>query len=112
VPRAHDELQNILSPANGSPVINPSQDIVLGLYYLTTARSFEKGEGMVFTDPWEVTAAHHAGHLGLHARIKCRVHGVHTETTCGPIIVGELLPEKLGFENVNLVLNKKNIGRW
>ncbi|SNR65827.1 DNA-directed RNA polymerase subunit beta' [Humidesulfovibrio mexicanus] len=102
---------NILSPANGSPVINPSQDIVLGLYYLTTARSFEKGEGMVFTDPWEVTAAHHAGHLGLHARIKCRVHGVLTETTCGRIIVGELLPEKLGFENVNLVLNKKNIGR-
>ena len=102
---------NILSPANGSPVINPSQDIVLGLYYLTTARSFEKGENMVFTDPWEVIAAHHSGHLGLHARIKCRVHGVLTETTCGRIIAGELLPEKLGFENVNLVLNKKNIGR-
>jgi len=102
---------NILSPANGSPVINPSQDIVLGLYYLTTARSFEKGEGMVFTEAWEVIAAHHSGHLGLHARIKCRVKGQLTETTCGRIIVGELMPEKLGFENVNLVLNKKNIGR-
>ncbi|MDP2847248.1 MAG: DNA-directed RNA polymerase subunit beta' [Humidesulfovibrio sp.] len=102
---------NILSPANGSPVINPSQDIVLGLYYLTTSRSFEKGEDMVFTDAWEVIAAHHSGHLGLHARIKCRVRGVLTETTCGRIIAGELLPEKLGFENVNLVLNKKNIGR-
>ena len=102
---------NILSPANGSPVINPSQDIVLGLYYLTTARSFEKGEGMIFTEAWEVIAAHSAGHLGLHARIKCRVNGVLTETTCGRIIAGELLPEKLGFENVNLVLNKKNIGR-
>ncbi|MDR3640192.1 MAG: DNA-directed RNA polymerase subunit beta' [Humidesulfovibrio sp.] len=102
---------NILSPANGSPVINPSQDIVLGLYYLTTARSFEKGEGMVFTEAWEVIAAHHAGHLGLHARIKCRVNGVLTETTCGRIIAGELLPQELGFENVNLVLNKKNIGR-
>jgi len=102
---------NILSPANGSPVINPSQDIVLGLYYLTTARSFEMGEGMIFTEAWEVIAAHHSGHLGLHARIKCRVNGVLTETTCGRIIVGELLPEGLGFENVNLVLNKKNIGR-
>jgi DNA-directed RNA polymerase subunit beta' len=102
---------NILSPANGSPVINPSQDIVLGLYYLTTARSFEKGEGMIFTEAWEVIAAHHAGHLGLHARIKCRVNGVLTETTCGRIIAGELLPSTLGFENVNLVLNKKNIGR-
>ncbi|MBU1229284.1 MAG: DNA-directed RNA polymerase subunit beta' [Proteobacteria bacterium] len=102
---------NILSPANGSPVINPSQDIVLGLYYLTTARSFEKGENMVFTEAWEVIAAHHSGHLGLHARIKCRVGGKLIETTCGRIIVGELLPEKLGFENVNLVLNKKNIGR-
>ena len=102
---------NILSPANGSPVINPSQDIVLGLYYLTTARSFEKGEGMVFTEAWEVIAAHHSGHLGLHARIKCRVGGKLIETTCGRIIVGGLLPDKLGFENVNLVLNKKNIGR-
>ncbi|HWR04406.1 MAG TPA: DNA-directed RNA polymerase subunit beta' [Humidesulfovibrio sp.] len=102
---------NILSPANGSPVINPSQDIVLGLYYLTTARSFEKGEGMIFTEAWEVIAAHHSGHLGLHARIKCRVRGVLTETTCGRIIAGELLPDNLGFENVNLVLNKKNIGR-
>ena len=102
---------NILSPANGSPVINPSQDIVLGLYYLTTARSFEKGEGMCFTEAWEVIAAHHAGHLGIHARIKCRVNGKLIETTCGRIIVGELLPEGMSFENVNLVLNKKNIGR-
>jgi DNA-directed RNA polymerase subunit beta' len=102
---------NILSPANGSPVINPSQDIVLGLYYLTTARSFEKGEGMIFTEAWEVIAAHNSGHLGLHARIKCRVNGKLIDTTCGRIIVGELLPEGLDFENVNLVLNKKNIGR-
>ncbi len=102
---------NILSPANGSPVINPSQDIVLGLYYMTSARSFEQGEGMIFTDPWEVVAAHDAGVLGLHARIKCRLHGVLIETTCGRIIAGELLPPELGFENVNLVLNKKNIGR-
>ena len=102
---------NILSPANGSPVINPSQDIVLGLYYLTTARSFERGEGMSFTEPWEVIAAHHAGHLGIHARIKCRIFGKLTETTCGRVIVGELLPDNLGYENVNLVLNKKNIGR-
>ncbi|MBN2139561.1 MAG: DNA-directed RNA polymerase subunit beta', partial [Desulfovibrionaceae bacterium] len=102
---------NILSPANGSPIINPSQDIVLGLYYLTTTRSFEEGEGKVFAAPWEVIAAHNAGVLGLHAEIRVRVEGRLVETTCGRILVGELLPEGLEFEHVNCVLNKKNIGR-
>ncbi|HBE94881.1 MAG TPA: DNA-directed RNA polymerase subunit beta' [Desulfovibrio sp.] len=102
---------NILSPANGQPIINPSQDIVLGLYYLTTARSFEKGEGMIFTAPWEVIAAHNAGVLGLHARIKCRIEDKLVETSTGRVIAGELLPEQMPFEAVNTVLNKKNIGR-
>ena len=102
---------NILSPANGAPIINPSQDIVLGLYYLTTQRSFEKGEGKVFAAPWEVIAAHDAGVLGLHARIKVRVDGTLVDSTCGRILVGELLPEGIGFDIVNCVLNKKNIAR-
>jgi len=100
---------NILSPSNGSPIINPSQDIVLGLYYLTTPRSFESGEGMIFSGPEEVIAAYDHGVVGLHARIKVRMNGQLVETTTGRIIVSELLPEKVPFEMVNLVLNKKNI---
>jgi len=101
---------NILSPSNGSPIINPSQDIVLGLYYLTTPRSFQKGEGMIFSGPDEVIAAHDHGAVGLHARIKVRINGKIEETTTGRVIVSELLPEAVPFEMVNCVLNKKNIG--
>ncbi len=103
---------NILSPANGTPVIVPSQDIVLGLYYMTVERSFAKGEGMVFCAPWEVVAAYDAGRLDLHARIKVRMHDdlVH-DTTPGRILVWESLPKGLDFANVNCVLTKKNIAR-
>jgi len=100
---------NILSPSNGSPIINPSQDIVLGLYYLTTARSFQLGEGMTFSDSAEVIAAYDHGAIGLHARIKVRVAGEIVETTTGRIIVSELIPSKVPFDKVNCVLNKKNI---
>ncbi len=103
---------NILSPANGSPVIVPSQDIVLGLYYLTAERSFEKGEGMTFCAPWEVIAAVDAGAATLHARIKVRMSdGVIRDTTPGRVIVGEILPKGLSFDYVNCVLTKKNIAR-
>ncbi|MBU1248203.1 MAG: DNA-directed RNA polymerase subunit beta', partial [Proteobacteria bacterium] len=102
---------NILSPSNGSPIINPSQDIVLGLYYLTTARSFQKGKGMTFCAPWEVVAAHDAGVLGLHAEIRVRMGEELVETTTGRVIVGELIPSEVPFEAVNCVLNKKNIAR-
>ncbi len=102
---------NILSPSNGSPVINPSQDIVLGLYYLTTPRSFQKGAGMTFCGAWEVIAALDAGILGLHAEIKVRIDGSLVETTPGRILVGELLPQGMSFDAVNCVLNKKNIAR-
>ncbi len=102
---------NILSPANGKPIINPSQDIVLGLYYLTVARSFQQGEGMIFSAPWEVVAAHNSGVVSLHARIQVRLQdGTRAETTCGRILVGELLPEEMGFEYVNCVMTKKSIG--
>ncbi|EGB16598.1 DNA-directed RNA polymerase, beta' subunit [Pseudodesulfovibrio mercurii] len=100
---------NILSPSNGSPIINPSQDIVLGLYYLTTPRSFEKGEGMTFSSPEEVISAHDFGAVGIHARIKVRMNGEIVETTTGRVIVSEILPDKVPFELVNCVLNKKNI---
>ncbi len=102
---------NILSPANGEPVIVPSQDIVLGLYYLTVDRAFQRGEGKVFSDPGEVICAFDAGHVALHARIKVRIDGQLIDTTPGRIIVGQLLPEELPFSMVNCILTKKNIGR-
>ncbi|MBQ9405551.1 MAG: DNA-directed RNA polymerase subunit beta' [Desulfovibrio sp.] len=103
---------NILSPANGGPVIVPSQDIVLGLYYMTVERSFEKGEGMVFCGPWEVEAAYDADQVSLHARIKVRLSdGKMYETTPGRVLVSNILPEELPFSLVNCVLTKKNIGK-
>ena len=65
---------NILSPANGSPIIIPSQDIVLGIYYLTRAKNQVKGEGMTFSSPDEVRSAFDAGAIDLHARIKVRIN--------------------------------------
>ena len=103
---------NILSPANGSPVIIPSQDMVLGLYYMTVDRSFCKGEGMVFCGPWEVEAAYDAKQLDLHARIRVRMEdGKLVDTTCGRVLVWERLPHVLPFEEVNKVLTKKAIGK-
>lgn len=101
---------NILSPANGSPVIVPSQDIVLGLYYMTVERSFEKGEGMVFCAPWEVISAIDNNQINIHAKIKVRMEdGNIYNTTAGRILVWEGLPKGLKFEYVNCVLTKKNI---
>ncbi len=103
---------NILSPANGSPVIVPSQDIVLGLYYMTVDRSFEKGENMSFCAPWEVVAAYDAGVVALHARINVRMEdGKVVRTTVGRILVWELLPHCVPFSMVNTTLTKKNIAR-
>lgn len=102
---------NILSPANGSPIIVPSQDIVLGLYYMSCMRSFQRGEGKVFPDKWEVISAVDAGAVSEHARIKVRMDGELVETTPGRILLSELLPEGVPFELVNCVLDKGNIKR-
>ena len=104
---------NILSPANGGPVIVPSQDIVLGLYYMTVERSFEKGEGMTFCAPWEVEAACDAGQVSLHARVKVRMKEGEdlVQTTPGRVLVSDILPPELSFEHVNTVLTKKAIAK-
>ncbi len=103
---------NVLSPANGSPVIIPSQDIVLGLYYMTAERSFCKGEGMTFCAPWEVISAFDANEIEMHARIKVRMpDGVTYDTTPGRVMVSEILPKELAFVNVNCVLTKKAIAK-
>jgi len=100
---------NILSPANGDPIIVPSQDIVLGIYYMTRKRLFSKGEGKVFSNPGEVRIAYDAGELDLHALIKVRIEGKLQETTTGRILLSEILPESLPFALINKNMSKKEL---
>jgi len=100
---------NILSPAYGEPIIVPSQDIVLGLYYMTRERPFSKGEGKTFSSPEEVRMAYDAGELGLHAAIKVRMDGELVETTTGRVLVSEILPKELPFSLINRVMTKKEL---
>ncbi len=83
---------NILSPANGQPIIVPTQDIVLGIYYMTRAVRDQKGEGISFSSLDEVRYAFDAGELGLHANIKVRIDGEAYETTTGRILLWETIP--------------------
>ncbi|MBK8176090.1 MAG: DNA-directed RNA polymerase subunit beta' [Rhodospirillales bacterium] len=111
---------NILSPANGKPIIVPSQDIVLGLYYLTMDRAGEPGEGRAYADMGEIQHALEARATTLHARVRARYHGVDTEgkpcvrlveTTPGRMLLSELLPRhpNVPFELGNRLLTKKEI---
>ena len=100
---------NILSPANGMPIIIPSQDIVLGIYYLTRAQSGVKGEGMIFADPGEVRSALDAQAVDLHAKIKVRIDGELKETTVGRVVLFEVIPEPISFDAINKVMNKKEL---
>ena len=113
---------NILSPANGEPIIVPSQDVVLGLYYMTRDRVNARGEGMIFADTAEVHRAYENKQVELHSKIQARIrevsvdeNGEHhetiarTETTVGRALLADLLPAGLPFSLVNRVLNKKAI---
>jgi DNA-directed RNA polymerase subunit beta' len=100
---------NILSPANGEPIIVPSQDIILGLYYMTRDRMFAKGEGKIFYGPEEVRISFDAGEVDLQARIKVRLDDRLVETTVGRIILGEVLPPMIPFDRINRVMTKKEI---
>ena len=112
---------NILSPANGKPIIVPSQDMVLGLYYLSLDREGEPGQGMMFADMAEVHQALEVGAVTLHSKIIARVpqtgedkveRMVRYETTPGRMLIGECLPKShtVPFDVVNKVLTKKEIG--
>jgi len=98
---------NILSPANGEPVIIPSQDIVLGLYYMSRERINVPGEGKVFSSVEEAIIAYDYEQVHLQAKVKVRKNGEIVESTMGRILLGELLPESVAFEQVNKVLTKK-----
>jgi len=102
-------VNNLLSPANGKPIVFPTQDMVLGLYYLTKERKGAAGEGMVFADREDVRDAYNAGIVSEHARIKVRINGELTETTVGRVIFSEILPEEIPFSSINKELSKKEI---
>ncbi len=100
---------NILSPAHGDPIIVPSQDIVLGLYYMTSPYPGVKGEGKIFSNPEEVRMAYDAGEIDLQARIKVRINGERVETTTGRVLLYEIVPKVLPFDLVNRVMSKKAV---
>ncbi len=104
-------VNNILSPASGKPIATPTQDMVLGIYYLTKEKRGEKGEGKTFYGPREVRIAYDAGIVHEHAKIKVRVEGELVDTTAGRIILGEALPEGMSFDKVNKVMTKKEVGK-
>jgi DNA-directed RNA polymerase subunit beta' len=84
---------NILSPANGSPIIVPSQDIVLGTYYMTRGISGRRGEDRIFANPAEVRSAYDAGEVELHSKIKVRMQGQRYDTTVGRVLLWEIIPK-------------------
>jgi DNA-directed RNA polymerase subunit beta' len=114
---------NILSPANGDPIIVPSQDVVLGLYYMTRERVGAKGEGMAFSDVAEVHRAYESRNIGLQAKIKVRLSEFLREakgaplvekvrvvsTTVGRALLSEILPKGLSFDAINQDMTKKTI---
>ncbi|MGW8187809.1 MAG: DNA-directed RNA polymerase subunit beta', partial [Desulfobacterales bacterium] len=95
---------NILSPANGSPIIVPSQDIVLGLYYMTRSIPARKGEGKYFANPAEVRIAYDAGAVDLHAEIAVRMNGSRVNTTVGRILLWEIIPEEDIFDLCHIMV--------
>jgi len=101
---------NLLSPAFGKPIINPSQDIVLGLYYMTRPREYARGEGKMFSSPEEVRVAYDANVVALQAKVKCRIDGKIHETTVGRCLLTEIIPKEVPFEDYNKTLGKKELG--
>ncbi|MBK6736908.1 MAG: DNA-directed RNA polymerase subunit beta' [Haliea sp.] len=115
---------NILSPASGEPIIVPSQDVVLGLYYMTRERVNAKGEGMAFANVSEVHRAFVSGHVHLQARVKVRIHEIEktdegesnertfvADTTVGRALLWEIVPAGIAFSMVNQNMAKKAISR-
>ena len=107
---------NILSPADGSPIINPTQDVVLGLYYMTRDNANAKGSGRVFSNPDEVLRAYETESLEVHSPIKVRITDKDgetslEETTVGRTLIWRITPLEVGFKNINNVLNKKLISK-
>ena len=110
------QSHNILNPANGAPITVPSQDMVLGLYYITKIRPGAKGEGLTFYGPEEAIIAHNEGKCDLHAQVKVIVKDLDdngqlvdkmVETSVGRVIVNGIIPEEVGY--VNTIISKKSL---
>ena len=109
------QSHNILNPANGAPITVPSQDMVLGLYYITKIRPGAKGEGLTFYGPEEAIIAHNEGKCDLHAQVKVIVDDVidgksvrhMVETSVGRVIVNGIIPKEVGY--VNTIISKKSL---
>jgi len=102
---------NILSPAHGDPIIVPSQDIVLGIYYMTREKPLAKGENSFFANREEARCAYDAGQVELHARVQVRIGKERVKTTVGRVLLSEILPEDLPFSAINRVMNKKALAQ-
>ena len=105
---------NILSPSNGRPIIDPSQDVVLGIYYMTKSKLNALGEGSIFADVDEVKRAYDSKQVDLQAIIKCRINNNDgsselVETTVGRTILWGVVPKEIPFEKINKPLNSKAI---
>ena len=104
-------VNNILSPANGKPILVPTQDMVLGIYYLTKERNGALGEGKTFADPQDVRIAYDAGLLSEHAKIKVRMNGGFVDTTTGRVLFSEIAPSEITFEMINKDMTKKELSK-
>ncbi|MCU0664670.1 MAG: DNA-directed RNA polymerase subunit beta', partial [Myxococcota bacterium] len=113
---------NILSPAHGKPIINPTQDIVLGVYYMTSQRPFKRGEYNpnatgsekfvgIYSSPAEVHMAYESGAIELHAEIVVRMKGKLVRTSVGRVLLWEIIPRGIPFEMVNKVMDKKALSQ-
>jgi len=100
---------NILKPASGEPIINPSQDIVLGIYFMTREKPFEKGEGKRFSSIEEARIAYETNAVSLNASVIVRVHGKTYNTTVGRAIFYEIVPKEISFDEINKNLKKKDL---
>jgi DNA-directed RNA polymerase beta' subunit len=104
-------VNNILSPANGKPIVVPTQDMVLGIYYLMKEREGARGEGKVFADPEDVRVAYDAGQLSEHAKIRVRMDGEFVDTTAGRMIFFDIVPPEIGFPMINKDMTKKELSK-
>jgi DNA-directed RNA polymerase subunit beta' len=102
---------NILSPASGVPVIVPTQDIVLGVYYLTKENISDVGAGKIFSDVEEVRVAYDHGGVGLQAPIQVRMRNRRMQTTVGRVLLSEILPAEIPLEMINKAMDKKSLAQ-
>lgn len=100
---------NVLSPANGKPIIVPTQDIVLGIYYMTREKGSVKGSNKIFSNVEEVRMAYDALEADIHARIKVRMNGGLVDSTVGRVLLKEIVPDEIPFFTINRVMNKKEL---